>query len=146
MSSIIHKINEHWGWTGLNATEIVGRNEFGNFLVLDQNQAVWRICPEELDCAMVAENSQDYLQLIEDEDFQVDWNMSNLVKLACQNLGSLKEGYAYYLVIPGVLGGEYDASNIRSVPIEELIEHSGDWALAIRDLPDGAQIELRLID
>ena len=139
-------INEHWGWTGLKGIEIVGRNEFGNFIVLGEDQAYWRICPEELTCEVVAESQSDYLQLVESEDFQMDWNMTNLVQLARTHLGSLKEGWAYNLVVPATFGGRYDEANIRSVPLEELIGHSGKWALAIKDLPDGAQIELRVID
>lgn len=144
--SILSKIQKHWGWTGLKGIEIVGRNEFGNFLVLDEEQAYWRICPEELSCEIVAKNPRDYLGLVEDENFQADWRMSNLVELAREHLGSLKQGWAYYLVIPGVFGGQYDVSNIRTVPLDELIGLSGDWALAIRDLPDGAQIKLTVID
>jgi hypothetical protein len=72
--------------------------------------------------------------------------MSNLVKLARKNFGRLRNGWVYYLVIPSVFGGQYDVSNIRPVPIEELIEHSGDWAFFIKGLPDGAQILLRVID
>lgn len=126
--------------------EIVERNEFGNFIVLGEDQAYWRICPEELTCEVVAGSQPDYLQLVESEDFQMDWNMTNLVQLARTHLGRLKEGWAYYLVVPATFGGRYYEANIRSVPLEELIGHSGDWALAIKDLPDGAQIELRVID
>lgn len=143
---MLGKINEHWGWTGLKAIEILERNEFGNFLLLDENQTYWRICPEELSCEVVAENSKAHHRLLEDEEFQVDWEMSNLVKLAREHLGDLSEDRTYYLVIPGIFGGQYDTSNIRTVPIGELIGHSGDWAAAIKDLPDGAQIKLRVID
>jgi hypothetical protein len=143
--NILGKIQKHWGWTGLKGIEIVGRNEFGNILVSDENQAYWRISPEDLICEIVAENPDDYFKLIEDEAFQVDWKMSNLVELAREHLGSLKQGWAYYLVVPATFGGRYDATNIRSAPLDELIGHTGDWALAIKDLPEGAQIELRVI-
>ena len=143
---MLDTLNKHWGWSGLNGIEIVGRNPFGNLLVLDETQAYWRICPEELSCEIVAANSQEYMQLMAREDFQIDWDMSNLVDLARKHLGPLRDGWAYYLVIPSIFGGPYDASNIRCVPIEELIAHSGDWGLEVRDLPDGAQIKLRVID
>jgi hypothetical protein len=54
----------------LRGIEIVGRYEFGNFIVLDGNQAYWRICPEDLTCEIVTGNSKDYLQLVEDVDFR----------------------------------------------------------------------------
>ncbi|MCY4335104.1 MAG: DUF1851 domain-containing protein [Litoreibacter sp.] len=143
---VLGKINKHWGWTGLKGIEIVERNEFGNLIVLGEDWAYWRICPEELTCEIVAENRSDYLQLVESEEFQTDWNMTNLVQLARKHLGNLKKGWTFYLVVPATFGGHYDEANIRSVPLEELIGHSGDWALAIKDLPDGAQVELRVID
>ena len=143
---LLSRINEHWGWTGLKGIEIVRCNEFGNFMILGEDKAFWRICPEELTCEVVAVNRSDYLQLVESEDFLPDWSMDGLVGLARKHSGTLKKGWAYYLVVPAVLGGRYDEVNIRSVPLEELIEHSGDWALAIKDLPDGAQIEFRVID
>jgi hypothetical protein len=45
-----------------------------------------------------------------------------------------------------VLGGEYIISNIKTAPLIELIRFSGDLANQIKDLPDGAQIQLKVID
>jgi len=144
--SLLKKINTHWGWSGLKGTEIVARNAFGNILVIGQNGTYWRICPEELTCEVVAKNPLEFFILNENEAFQADWEMSDLVDVARLSLGDLKKDWVYSLVIPGVLDGPYESSNIRSVSLEELIEFSGDWALAIKDLPDGEQIRLRVID
>ena len=143
---LLRELNEYWGWTGLKAVEIVGKNEFGNFLVKHEDGSFWRICPEELVCNIVANNAYDFFKLIEDQDFQLDWEMFELVELARRNLGALEAGWVYYLVIPSVLGGQYEAANIRSVPLRELIHLSGNLALTIKDLPDGAQIALQIID
>ena len=40
----------------------------------------------------------------------------------------------------------YDTSNIKSVPLVELVRFSGDLGKQIRDLPDGAQIKLNIVD
>jgi hypothetical protein len=72
--------------------------------------------------------------------------MRALVDVARVKLGPLKEGYKYCLVFPGVLGGAYDVSNIQSVPLVELIRLSGDLGQQIRDLPDGAQVNLKVSD
>ncbi len=138
-------INRAWGWTGLIADEIVGLNEFGNFLVKDVNGCFWRICPEELFCRVVAKNSHEFSQLVNSENFKADWEMENLVTLARQHVGSLKGGWVYYMVIPATFGGPYEATNIRSVPLGELIDFAGDWARETDNLPDGAQIEMRVI-
>lgn len=139
-------INRAWDWTGLTAHEIVRSNEFGNLLIKDVNSHFWRICPEELSCEVVARNSVEFDQLVNSADFKFDWEMERLVKLARHNFGSLKSGWVYYLVIPAIFGGKYEASNIRSVPLEKLIALSGVYAMETKDLPDGAQIELRVVD
>ncbi len=128
------------------AVEVMGQNEFGNFLLRDQDNAYWRICPEELSCEIVANNLAEFSKLLEDEEFLLDWEMSALVELARQCVGLLKNDRVYYLVIPAVLGGEYDESNIRSVPLSELISLTGDWAREIANLPDGAKVQIRVID
>jgi len=72
--------------------------------------------------------------------------MQALVEKAQEHLGPLTEGRKYCLVTPGVLGGEYAISNIKTVPLIELIRFSGDLANQIKDLPDGAQVQLKVVD
>jgi len=50
------------------------------------------------------------------------------------------------LAIPGALGGEYAISNIKTAPLVELVRFSGDLGRQIADLPDGAQIEIKVVD
>ena len=72
--------------------------------------------------------------------------MQALVTKAQEHLGPLSEGRKYCLVTPGVLGGEYAISNIKTAPLVELVRISGDLASQIKDLPDGAQIQLKVVD
>ena len=146
MPKLLEIVNASWGWIGLNAVEIVGRNAFGNLLVVDDAGKYWRICPEELSCEVVSDDAAEFSSLVESEEFQVDWEMSRIVELAKANLGEIPSGRVFYLVIPGIFGGPYDETNIKSVPLGELISFSGYWAEEIKDLPDGAQIKLRIID
>jgi len=143
---LLQHVQQHWSWTGLEPKELVAQNEFGNLIIKDIRARYWRICPEELSCEIVADDGEEFSELVETEDFQIDWEMSQLVELARQELGSLTDSRVYYLVIPAVLGGAYVASNIRTVEIKELISLTGGWAEEIKDLPDGAQIKLKVID
>lgn len=45
-----------------------------------------------------------------------------------------------------LLGGEYAISNIKTAPLVELVRLSGDIGRQIKDLPDGAQIELKVVE
>ncbi|WP_202947438.1 T6SS immunity protein Tdi1 domain-containing protein [Sulfurovum sp. AR] len=69
-----------------------------------------------------------------------------MVDVAQDKLGPLEEGKKYYLVIPGALGGEYGIDNIKTAPLMEIIRYSGDVGKQIKDLPDGAEVKLKIID
>ena len=144
--NIINEIIESWGWVGVNPTEIVAENEFGNLIIKDADNKFWRLCPEDVYCEVVAESIDDYNELINDNDFLNDWNMTIMVNEAIEMLGELKEGYKYYMVVPGVLNGEYSGTNIQTAPFIDIIRISGNLGKQIKDLPDGAEVKLEVID
>lgn len=141
---MIEVIREAWGWSGLRPVEEIRSNAFGNVLVRDEAGRFWRICPEELSCKIVAKDPVEFEHLVHDFEFLRDWSMTSLVAVAAESLGPLADGCCYCLKIPAVLGGKYGAENIGTISIEELISASGDMAAQIKDLPDGAQIRLRV--
>lgn len=144
--SIIQEIRESWGWVGINPVEIVGENDFGNLMIRDAEGKYWRLCPEDAYCEVVANTRDELVRLSSDQGVLEDWRMETLVEQARASFGELPEGAKYCLVIPGVLGGEYAISNIKTAPLVELVRFSGDVAKQIHDLPDGAEIQLRVVD
>jgi hypothetical protein len=143
---LIEHIERSWGWTGIEPAKVVGENEFGNLVVRDQHGQYWRICPEDLYCKIIAQDRRGLDALIEDQEFQQDWNMHALVEEARAMLGALGEGRKYCLKIPGLLGGEYGGGNLATISLIELIAASGDIAFQIKDLPDGAQVRFRITE
>jgi hypothetical protein len=144
--NIINVVQKHWGWVGIKPTEIVAENEFGNLIIKDADDKFWRLCPEDVYCDVIAESIVAYNELINDLEFLTDWNMTIMVDEAIERLGPLKEGYKFYLAIPGILNGEYTGENIKTAPFSEIIQLSGDLGKQIKDLPDGAEVELKVID
>lgn len=144
--TIIEDIYSAWGWAGLIPDEIVGQNDFGNLLVRDTEGNFWRICPEELECEVVATSKAELDALSTDQEFLHDWYMKNLVAIASSILGPLSEERKYCLKIPGALGGHYEESNFATVSLSELIRASGHLAHDIRDHPDGTQVQLQVAD
>lgn len=143
---LVEIVREAWGWIGIDPLEIVGDNDFGNLMIKDREGRYWRLCPEDLECAVVANDFAEFHALSQDREFLHDWRMTALVEQARERLGPLRPGYRYYLIVPGPLGGEYGGSNLASVPLRELIAASGDIARRILDLPDGAQVRLSVRD
>ncbi len=143
--SILNEIKDAWGWVGIEPQEVVIENEFGNLIVKDFNDKFWRLCPEDVYCELVAESIEEYNVLIKNEEFLEDWSMTAMVQEAEGSLGKFKPGYKYHMVIPGVLGGEYGGSNVKVAPLLEIIRFSGDLGKQIENLPDGAQVELKVV-
>ena len=143
--TLLKEIKQAWGWTGIEPEELVTENNFGNLIIKDADDKFWRLCPEDVYCEVVAESITDYNQLIKNEEFLEDWNMTNMVMEAQKSLGDLEQGKKYYMVIPGVLNGEYGGSNVKTATLIEIIRFSGAVGQQIKDLPDGAKIQLKPI-
>ena len=143
-SEIIELINNAWSWNGVFAAQIIQINEFGNIIFKSNNDDYWRIYPEELLIEKIANYKSEFETLKNTQDFKEDWEMKNLVKVAEKKLGKLEEGESYYFVIPAVIGGKYDKSNIQKIKSEELISLSGDLAFQIKDLKDGQKIRINI--
>ncbi|WP_010386303.1 hypothetical protein [Pseudoalteromonas rubra] len=67
--SILNKIQDAWGWVGIEPQEVVIENDFGNLIVKDFSDKFWRLCPEDVYCEIVAESIEDYNDLIKNKEF-----------------------------------------------------------------------------
>lgn len=143
--NILEEVKESWGWVGIDPVEIIDENEFGNLILRDSDGRFWRLCPEDVYCNIIAENTEEYNELVKDKKFNEDWFMESIVAEAKKRLGPLKHGYKYYLVIPGVFDGDYEGENIQSVPFYEVIRYSGDIGRQIKDLPEGSKVDLKVV-
>ena len=143
---LVEIIGDSWGFTGLEPKSILDVNDFGNVIVESDDGQVWHICPEELECNRIAGSTAEFERVRASEDFVLDWKMERLVELGRSIHGTPPEGRCFCLKIPGVLGGAYDGSNLGTISIAELLASSGDLALQIKDLPDGTQVRLKVVD
>ncbi len=146
MQNILDIVARKWSWSGLVPKSIIDTNKFGNVVVEHQNGFVWRIVPEELSCEIIAKDVAEYEQIRTSEEFVEDWNLPGLAEAAEAAYGPLADSRVFYLVTPGILGGEYAVSNIKTLPLEELLAVSGDMAKQIKDMPDGGAVEIKVTD
>lgn len=144
--AITEDIRDAWGWTGIDPSEVVGENDFGNLVVRDAQGRYWRICPEDLYCKVIAADREELDALSRDQEYLRDWNMSGLGEEARKRLGSLEPGRKYCLRIPGPLGGEYGGDNLASISVAELIRASGHIAKQIEALPNGSTVSFRITE
>lgn len=141
---LLIEIENAWGWVGLRPAQVVGENDFGNFIVKDVAGRYWRICPEDLYCKVIADDRAELDTLSQSQEFLQDWYMAGLVAEAREKLGTLRPGYKYCLKIPGVMGGEYGGTNLAVISVVGLVSASGHIAKEIDGLPDSAQVLLTI--
>ncbi|MGL5008248.1 MAG: T6SS immunity protein Tdi1 domain-containing protein [Paracoccaceae bacterium] len=143
---MVDVVRAAWGWCGIIPAKIIAINDFGNLIVEDRDQAIWRICPEELSCVVVARDRGASEHLFQNAEFVADWKMAALVERALAALGPLSEGKVYYFVTSAVFGGAYHEDNMRIIDLQELIGVAGSIAHQIDGLPDGTQVQLVVTD
>lgn len=144
--TLIAEISRAWGWIGIDPEEVVAENDFGNVIVRATDGRYWRITPEDGTCVVVADDRAALDILLHDQEFLRDWYMRQLVAVARESLGELSFTRKYCLKIPGYLGGAYGMPNLATAPIHEIIGIAGDIARQTHELPDGAKIQLEVVD
>ena len=126
--NILESVKTHWGWTGIEPEKIIAENEFGNLIMQDIDGRFWRLCPEDLYCEVIADDKDEYNELVKDEEFNQDWFMEVMVFKATEKYGALKEGMKFHMLEPGALGGKYAPFNIKPIEFERIIKFSGELA------------------
>jgi hypothetical protein len=144
--SLINDLCSAWSWCGLKPTRIIAENDFGNLIIEDIDGSFWRLCPEECSCTKIASSFSELESVRNSPEFVEDWEMARIVEVAQTVCGPLSDGKKYALKIPACLGGDYVGNNFAIVPFGELIGFSGSIASQAKDLSDGTEVELRIID
>ncbi len=114
----------------------------GQFAVVDDDVVTFD--PETGDREAIARSIDGWAQLVlDDYEFLTghplmhDWQVQN---------GALPIGHRLVPRKPFVLGGEYEAANLVGMDAVDAMRYRGEIAVQIRDLPDGAQLQIKLID
>lgn len=143
---VLAEINKAWNWSGFIASEVILTNDFGNIIFKTENDGYWRICPEEVSCFKIADNSSALQLLLTDPEFDLDWKMSRLVNLAESELGTLEPDQKFCLKMPTLFGGKYEKENFGKISFSELIQFSGNLGFQTKDLKDGDQVTISPIN
>lgn len=140
--TLLADIGAAWGWLGADPVQLIATNAFGNVLFTNSDSRIWRLCPEDLSCSVIADNRAELVQLLNAPDFLLDWNMESLILQAHAALGSPGEARCYCLKLPGPLGGAYEVANIGTISVAELIAFSGYLAKQIAQVRDGGEVQI----
>ena len=95
------------------------------------------------DLEAVAESLEEWsAKVIHDCDYLTGYQLAHAWQ---EQHGTLEDNHRLIAKIPFVAGGEFALDNLYSVDSLKAMRWHGDLALQIRDLPDGAAIEFRIV-
>ena len=95
---------------------------------------------------VVADGEEDFLEQLDDEEALEEWLMVGLVDELREAGTVAQAGQCHGFKLLPVLGGEYDAENVYTGPLEAYWGACGDVHRQIDELPDGASIEIEIPD
>lgn len=145
MSRELHALNAAWGWTGVTFAEVVAHSLMGHALVTDSDGTYHYLDPDLGALTLLGDEAaaQAHMAL---EETQAIWRADALVDTAVARLGPPAPGEVYSLTLPAMLAGDYAHENLIRIDFVKLIYLTGDLARQTHDLPDGAQVQLKVID
>lgn len=100
--------------------------------------------PETAAFETIAVNIKEWAQLIlDDYEFWTGYKIAHDWQM---QYGPIPIGRRLVPTTPFVLGGSYSVANVRAIDAIEGMNYRASIAVQIRDLPDGTQVTLRVID
>lgn len=105
---------------------------------------VWRFDPESGGRTFFSHGLEEWAcRILGDSDQETG---EPLVKAWEAQFGPLKQGHRLFAKYPFVLGGAFEIENLRAVDAVAGMRHLGELATQLHDLPDGARVDLRIVD
>jgi len=94
----------------------------------------------------VAESRGDFADKIDQDDNADDWLLIPLVDRMVAAGMHLSRGQCYGIKLPPVLGYEFNEANCAPIAIEDYLGAYGSIHEQLRDVPDGTEIRLNVIN
>lgn len=142
---VLQALRGDWSWTGTRFAEILAVSPMGHMLVVDAQDAIHYLDPDVRQIVRLGseEAAREYMA---DPEVEMVWRAQKLVDAGRIRLGPPGEGQVYTLTPDAMLSGDYAPENLVLMDLAELVSFAGQVAYQTRDLPDGAQIRLKVTD
>lgn len=145
--AVLAAVREYWGWTGIDAEAVTAVSPFGHLIVRDRAGAFWYLDPEIRTLACIAQDEPGLFAYMAQPDVRELWLAEALVERARAAIGAPPdEDRCYALSIARLLAGDYSADDFWHPPVAELIGVMGDIEARTRGLPDGTEVQLKIVD
>jgi hypothetical protein len=140
------KLIENWIWLIGRDKEVLLVSTIGDMFLTDNNKKVYWLDVGLGEFKLVADTIEDFEVKLKDFEQVNEWFMIDLVTELRHSAKTLKDGQLYsYYKLP-IMGGDYIVGNFAPLSIEQHFGYLGDIHKQIKDLPDGTEVEIKLVD
>jgi hypothetical protein len=134
-----------WGWLLPSDFTLWIVTRLCDLIIVDSDGVVRFVDVSAGSIEMIASSREEFFSVVDRLGNGENWFALSLVDECVESGLILTPSRCYGLAIPSVLGGAYAIENLRSVDIRDYLNFLADVHKQIADLPDGAQIELRVV-
>ena len=135
-----------WQWFLPPELTVWLMNRFGDLFVVLDGDAVHMFDVGGGTLDRVADSRDHFCNLLDLDDNANQWFMIPLIDKLVAAGKTLKSGYCYGYLQSPVLGGDYAVDNTIVIPIAEQYGVNGAIHEKIKDLPDGAEVTIKVTD
>ncbi|MGF7155256.1 hypothetical protein [Novosphingobium gossypii] len=141
----VHALNAAWSWSGVRFAQVVAHSLMGHMLVVDDAGAFHYVDPDLGEVTRLGTEAEAQAHMARDETKAI-WRADALVDAATMRLGPPAMGEVYSLTPEALVAGDYAHENLVRVDLVRLIHITGEIARQTRDLPDGALVNVKVVD
>ena len=135
-----------WRWLLPAEFTVWLANRFGELFLVVPDGSVYMLEVGAGTLTKLAESRDDFCTKIDDGNNANEWLMIPMVDRMIATGFALQSGQCYGFKISPVLGGEYDVENCAPITVWDYLGAHGTIHEQIQNLPDGATVELKVVD
>jgi len=140
------KLTGNWTWLIGTGKEVLLVSTIGDMFLTDDNKRVYWLDVGSGEFKLVANTIEDFEEKLKNVEQVNEWFMIDLATELRHSGNKLKDGQLYsYKKLP-IIGGDYTAENFAPLEIVEHFGYTGDIHEQIKDLPNGTEVEIKIVD
>lgn len=140
------KLLATWIWLVPNQFTVWLVNRYAELFLVFPNGTVHWLETDMGRCTKVAESRDDFAVKVDEDDNANNWLMIPLVDQCVAAGVTLGLGQCYGFKQPTILGGDFTVENTGVLPIGDYLWSRGSIHEQLRDVPDGAQVTLKIVN
>ena len=136
---------EDWGWLVGSSLPILITSVGDAFLQNESGEIYWLIT-DSAEYEKVADSYEEFQGKLQDNELIHEWFLVPVVAQLKERGIELERGKLYGFKQLPVLGGKYEPENFELTDIQVHFAISGQMNFKIKDLPDGTQVNFKIIE